>query len=370
MEKYIVSITDSVTGFASDYLILVMFGLFVVSVGLKFLIHYVASSYARFAKEFEKRVHRHLDGDYEETNDKGFQELVKLLLERTYHEAYILRDQKARRRMDKSASLADRVLLVEDGTRKMIFDTMKQTRYTKKGQQPELDSIVKFVYSSNSFMNNLMGFFPIYVMNNFLNILPGIFIIGGIFGTFLGITKGIPALKTIDPANLEASKIIMGSFLDKMSFSMNTSLFGIAFSVFFTIFNALFSQSKIKMDSMERFYHGLEILWKDSKDHADTGKKIDMENILQFDVDAEAEEVDEEYDDEEYDDEDDNEEVSANSDSDIGENTQTYIKLTGKEPPKFDVLKPQTLTKNMLNEETVDEEDIDDDDDEEFKKSS
>lgn len=100
---------------------------------------------------------------------------------------------------------------------------------------------------------------------NLLTILPGLFIIGGIFGTFLGITAGIPALKQMDPTNAAVAKSTMGFFLDNMAFSLNTSVLGIFFSVCLTVVNSVFSTKQLEKESVHKLEHGLELLWQETQ---------------------------------------------------------------------------------------------------------
>ena len=271
-------IIGQVSEFASNYLMILMSFVFVVSLGFKVLMHYLAKSYHRFCKEFQKRVHRHLEEDYEETRELDFSSLVRSLLEKTYYEAYILREERARRNLDKTNTLMDRVFLVEQGVRRMVMDTLKKIKYFSNEEQPNFTTITKFIFGQNIFMNSMMAKFPIAVLQQFFAILPGLFVIGGIFGTFLGIVHGIPELKNIDPQNLEVAKQTMGIFLDRMAFSMNTSLVGISFSVVFTVLNQLFSEKRLRRESMEMFYHGLEFLWQD----ANVGEKISLDHNRPF----------------------------------------------------------------------------------------
>lgn len=288
MEKVILEASSILLKFASDYLIFMMLGVFLLALAVKFTLYYCSKGIHRFCVEFEKRIHRHLEGSYPETQEKGFVELTKLLLEKTYHEAYILRATRAKRSLDKTTSLTDRVLLLEEGIRKVIFDTLKHVRYHKKDDNPDFTNLVRFVFTNNIYINKLLGIIPINTLNNLLGILPGLFIIGGIFGTFLGITSGIPELKNIDPGNIELAKLTMSDFLDKMSFSMNTSLFGIIFSVAFTIINSLFSDSHLRDDSLEKFFHTLEFIWKDTRDHEGEDINIHFEKVLSAPYDTYA----------------------------------------------------------------------------------
>ena len=105
------------------------------------------------------------------------------------------------------------------------------------------------------------------MLNDVLNILPGLFIIGGIFGTFLGIMQALPSLGGMDLENPEQTKQTMDYFLSAIAFSMNTSIFGIVLSVTLTIFNTLVSPDKLFVSIVERYENSLDNLWNLSENN-------------------------------------------------------------------------------------------------------
>ena len=111
-------------------------------------------------------------------------------------------------------------------------------------------------------------YFPIRIVNQFLALLPGLFIIGGIFGTFLGIVKGIPELKELDPTNVESARLVLNHFLDQMAFSMNTSIMGIFFFCILYDRKLLFSSKSLQADAFQIYSHSLEYLYKNAKSAA------------------------------------------------------------------------------------------------------
>src|SRR5690606_27772164 len=127
-----------------------------------------------------------------------------------------------------------------EGAKRLITDTLSQTKYLHKGgKEPKFLDISRWVFESNPVFNRVVGVFPTGVFHDILNIFPGLFVIGGIFGTFLGVMQALPMLSEMDITNVESTKAIMDSFLLKMAFSMGTSVVGIILSVAMTMLNAL-----------------------------------------------------------------------------------------------------------------------------------
>jgi hypothetical protein len=110
-------------------------------------------------------------------------------------------------------------------------------------------------------------------VNDVLNILPGLFVIGGIFGTFLGIMKGLPELSGMNLSDLEQTKLVMDGFLANIAFSMTTSIVGIMCSVGMSMVNTIWSPEKLFVAIVDRFENSLDILWNrsDNNDIPETG---------------------------------------------------------------------------------------------------
>ena len=103
------------------------------------------------------------------------------------------------------------------------------------------------------------------------------FIVGGIFGTFLGIMKGLQGFNGMNLSDIEGSQKIMETFLIKVSFAMSTSIVGILLSVLMTVVNTLFSAEKVFMHTVEVFENTLYAIWhrSDNNDHTNNDLEFD-----------------------------------------------------------------------------------------------
>jgi len=184
---------------------------------------------------------------------------------KTHNECYNLREKFKRRKLDHVASVADRLFLIEDGVRTVVRDSLKQARYMKKeGHAPKMIEVAKTIFENNSFFNRLFGFLPASRLNDVLGILPGLFIIGGIFGTFLGISQSLPDLGTMDMGDMAETKRVMDLFLIKISQAMIKSIIGIGFSVTISVINTLFSIEGIFYHMINRYAGAMELLWNET----------------------------------------------------------------------------------------------------------
>lgn len=253
-------IVDGVVVFATDLLMPAMGIFFVLAVCLRFLIFYTVKREDWFSKEFSKRVKKFMDAR-EEKADQSFYVICKRLLEITYYEVFEVRAILKRRNPDAIMTVTDRVFLVQQGSARMVTDILKQVKYLKWGERPKFLEISNTVLRNNPCFNKVFGIIPVSVFNDFLNSVPGLFIVGGIFGTFLGIMKALPELGGMNLSDVDGSKIIMDNFLLKISFSMSTSIIGIILSVSMQFMNTFFSCEKVYMETIERLENEFDVLW-------------------------------------------------------------------------------------------------------------
>jgi hypothetical protein len=188
-------------------------------------------------------------------------------------------------------TVGDRVFLIQDGIIRLIDDFLQHIRYLRKdhGQQPDFQEISNSVFGANPIFNRVLGIFSLSRTNDVLNILPSIFIVGGIFGTFLGIMKALPELTAMDITNAEASKIVIDNFLIKISFALSTSILGIVLSIIMSFMNTLLSPTNTFVEIVDAFNSAAEILWNKSENNdtrsADSGlSNRESEAVDAFDL--------------------------------------------------------------------------------------
>jgi hypothetical protein len=275
-------LVNNVLGVAAELVIPLMGATFVVGVLTRMLIWYVARSEHRFAVEFEKRVRRYVTESYadESLRVSSFHRICRQILEHTFHECFELRNKYRRRNFDHIMSLTDRVFLVEEGVARLVSDTLKQTRYLKReNQEVKMVELTKSVFDTNPFFNRLLGAFPVSLLNELINILPGLFIIGGIFGTFLGIAKGLPELRDMDLQKIEETKRIMGMFLEGISMAMIKSILGIFLSVSMSLINTVLAPEGIFYNLINRYSAALDTLWNETTTNDYDKSEIEMDAI-------------------------------------------------------------------------------------------
>lgn len=262
-QEFIQSIVNGLVHYATDLLLPLMVLMFIGGVIFRTLIHYTIWREMAFAKEFDKRVTTFLDRTEIDAH-LSFYAITKRLLEKTFYELFVVRAIMKRRNPDVVMTLSDRVFLTRQGAAWIVNDVLKQVKHLKHERRPKLLQITKNTLQNNPCFNKVFGLLPGSVLNDLITILPGILVICGIFGTFLGIMAALPELGAMDLTDVEETKMVMDNFLLKTSFAMSTSLVGILLSILLSVYNSLFSPDKLFADIVDRFENALDRLWNRS----------------------------------------------------------------------------------------------------------
>lgn len=242
---------------------ILMTAVFLLGVTLRVLIWHTVRRHDWFARQFEMRVARFIESERPgEVPNVSFYVLAKRLLERTYYETFAMRDRLKRRKGDKVMSASDRVFLVKQGCAWMVKDILNQLKFLKWTEEtPKLLQITRATFHHNPCFNRVLGVVPVAGANDLVAILPGLFVIAGILGTFIGIAGGLHELGGMNLQDLENTKNIMDRFLQEIAFAMKTSIFGIIFSLCMHVVNTLLSPDRVYVAMVDRLESSLDLLW-------------------------------------------------------------------------------------------------------------
>lgn len=237
--------------------------MFVAGAALRWLTYKMVYKYYYFAREFENRVSQFLaEQSPKKTTQYSFYVLCKKLLEKTFFEITSAREKKEKGEFDRIVLVDDRLFLTKWGASWFVVNSLKQMRFLQYGGgDPKLMNITKTLLGKNPVFNRLFGIIPLGGLNEFLNMLPGLFVIGGIFGTFLGVMKGLPGLSAMDLSDPATTKTVMDYFLVEVSLSMGASVTGILLSVMMTVVNISFNPERLYADMTERLENNFDLIW-------------------------------------------------------------------------------------------------------------
>ncbi|MBX3039614.1 MAG: hypothetical protein KF789_02760 [Bdellovibrionaceae bacterium] len=276
----------------------VMGVVFLTAAFFRAMIWYTVRRHEWFAREFEKRVNNYVETQQPQAGSNvSFYVLSKRMLEKTYYEAFALRDRLHRRRGDNVMSMWDRVFLVKQGCAWLVKDLLKQIKFLKWTKEtPKLQQITRATLHHNPCFNRIFGVLPMTAMNDFIAILPGLFVVAGILGTFVGIAGGLQELGGgMNLQDIENTKNVMDRFLYEISYAMKTSIAGIVFSLAAHILNVIMSPERVYVSLVDRMESSLDLLWyrSDNNDYASEDRPFDehrdpVEALAEESVNAEV----------------------------------------------------------------------------------
>lgn len=256
-----------------------MAAIFVVAAFMRAMVYYTVKRHEWFSREFENRVNRYMDAEVPgQVKNVSFFQLAKRMMERTFYEVFEVRDRSLRRSPDRVMRGSDRIFLIKQGCAWLIKDILKQLKFLKWTEDtPKLLNITKATFHHNPCFNRVFGLIPISSINDLINILPGLFVVAGILGTFLGIKGGLVALGGMNLADLEATKNIMDSFLNEIAYAMSSSIVGITFSLALHVWNTIFNPERVYVSMIDRFETALDLLWyrSDNNEYPNTERPFD-----------------------------------------------------------------------------------------------
>jgi hypothetical protein len=157
----------------------------------------------------------------------------------------------------KVSSLRDYV----DGKQGLIVSIQAESSVFNCKTPPHFMELTRRIMNQDNNWNKLFDMIPIEGVSRMIDILPGLFIVFGVFGTFIGISMALPEIAQINFDNLEASGAILSRFVTNVTFSMETSIAGIFFSVMMTVLNTLYPIKDSRNRTFKKLENALQALW-------------------------------------------------------------------------------------------------------------
>lgn len=263
LENMVHSFLDVIVVVGKTIHIPIMLSVFVLGILFRYLVYFTVQRHYLFSREFEKNTTDFLHNEnIQKSSNISFYLIAKKILERTFYDTFSKRENSLKEKHDTLILADDRLFLTKYGCAWFVRELLKQIRFLQySSTRPQFVSITRTVLGKNPAFNRVLGIISSSAVNEFLNILPGLFVIGGILGTFLGVMKGLPELSGMDLNDPEKTKLIMDHFLAEVSLSMGASVMGILLSVGMTLMNSVFSPDRVYADMIDRFENALDLLW-------------------------------------------------------------------------------------------------------------
>ena len=126
---------------------------------------------------------------------------------------------------------------------------------------PNFSELTHRILDQDQNWSTILKKLPIDGISRIIDIMPGLFVVFGVFGTFVGISMALPEIANIDFNNIESSGEILAAFVTKTAYAMETSLAGIVFSVIMTVMNSLFPIKDVRHRIIKKVETSLQTLW-------------------------------------------------------------------------------------------------------------
>ncbi len=270
---------DSVLTFFSHYLIEFM-GL-MLSLGLVFRFLSYRSSrlddiyFSTLSREIDKVLEDDRKNEVKITNAENY---VNSILSRVENK---LPNRSLRFQKGKNASQikGKNVVSLRDyvgGQKSLINSINMEVGAFKCPHPPNVRELTQRIMNQDKNWVNLLGVVPIDSVSRMIDILPGLFIVFGVFGTFIGIAQALPEIAKIDFNNLESSGVILSTFVKNVTFAMKTSIAGILFSLILTLLNTMFPISKLRQHTFKKMCYCFESIWMQIHGGSQTEKEMTL----------------------------------------------------------------------------------------------
>jgi hypothetical protein len=258
----------SILNYASEYLLIVMGTVLSVALVVRFIAFRCSRNDSSYYSSFTGEVQNKIYKDSEENLivvhiDEYISNLMKhtkdQLPERKLRGFNRKKEVTTQNRF--SGSTASNVRDYIGGSNSLVHGILSEMTIFKGHHPPDFAEVTKRVMDRDLNWVKLYGLLSIDKISRMIDALPGIFIITGIFGTFLGISNALPQIANIDFQNVAGSSDVLGAFVLEITFAMKTSIAGILCSLCITLINILFPLARIRDEISSKVESTLENLW-------------------------------------------------------------------------------------------------------------
>lgn len=244
--------------FLCSYLIEIMAVTCAIALCLRVIAHRANRANQAYFNSFAHSIVKHLEA---EEGKHTFVDDVDIWLENLLNSVKEYLPDRSLRFNKHAPERSERLVDYTDGKQSIIIAMKQQSDAFKSPHMPNCAELADRVLNQDTKWRTILGFIPVDVLTRGLDVLPNLFVVGGIFGTFVGITGSLPLIATIDIANLGEAGPVLNKFVEGVAYSMDTSIAGIIFSVIMTMITALFPLTTIRDDVAKNFERSIEFMW-------------------------------------------------------------------------------------------------------------
>lgn len=261
-------VLDLVFHFFSNYLIEFMSGLLIIGLFFRWAGHRKSkvedAYFTSFTSEIEKVLLLHKE---QGTRVNEVEPYLNDLLDQVKDKlpTRSVRNKSTKKHDKKAGQLgAQSVVSLRDyvkGDQSLFLGIKSEAATFKSKFPPNFNDLTDRILDHDDNWNKVLKIFPIGPISRLIDILPGLFVVFGIFGTFIGISMALPQIAKIDFNNLEASSAILMEFVLSVTYAMKTSIAGILFSLMTTFINTIVPVSGLRKKTYKKVSNCFENIW-------------------------------------------------------------------------------------------------------------
>ena len=252
------SVIELLFNVVAEYLIQIMALTTVVALILRYIAHRSNKVNQAYFNSFSHSIVKQLEE--EEAKHENVDDVEIWLDNLLYKIEEHLPDRSLRFRKQEEQQ-RQRLSDFTDSKRSVMNAMKQQVDALKSPHPPNFFELADRVLKQDNNWRNILKYLPIDSLNRGLDLLPNLFIVGGIFGTFVGITSALPMIAKIDITQLDKAAPVLNAFVGGVAYSMNTSIAGIIFSVTMTLVTTLFPLASVRNDVLKNFERAIEFMW-------------------------------------------------------------------------------------------------------------
>jgi hypothetical protein len=259
---------ELVLSFFSNYLIEFMGGMLVLGLIFRFASYRSSKNDNAYYSSFTREIELNVERDKEEGKSVGdVDHYISDILGRVgkkLPDRSVRFGGKKKGEQPKDEQDGKRVLSLRDyvsGKQGLITNIQAESSVFHHQTPPNFTELTHRIMSQDPDWTNVMKHFKIDGVTRMIDILPGLFIVFGVFGTFIGISMALPEIANIDFNDLDKSADTLMAFVLNVTYAMKTSIAGIFFSLILTVLNTMYPIKETRYRVFKKVETSLQMLW-------------------------------------------------------------------------------------------------------------
>lgn len=253
---------DAILNFFSNYLIEVMAGLFTVALIARFQAYRVSKRdkiyFFTLTREIMVTIEKEKEQKLAVENVENYiSDLMGRVSKKMPNRALRMESREQADKKENIISLQEYV----GGKSGFLTNIQSESSVFHCETPPNFTELTHRLLGQDDKWNKLIGPIPLEGVARMIDILPGLFVVLGVFGTFVGISMALPVIAEIDFNNLETSGSTLTTFVLNTTFAMKTSIAGIFFSVILTMLNTFSPIKDVRGRIFKQVESTLHALW-------------------------------------------------------------------------------------------------------------